>query len=175
MKHTMTYVRVGSVIVLGIMLLTGSALAVTIQGTGGTTQPYGYYNPYDSMYGNTGSCGAPSPYGITPYPYPQPQPQPQPQMPNQYCMQPQRQMQWRPPQWVPVQVMVPGRWETRPVWIPGQEVTLYRPIPGYWQRTNMDGTPDVSVYRTSTGWQVAPQTTNGYFDSQGVWHEAEKK
>ncbi len=160
MKKIMTYLRVGIVVFLGVMLLTGSALAVTIQGAGGTTNPYGYYNPYGYSGGNS-SCGGSMPYGITPYP----------QQPTSYCMR------WLPQQWIPVQVMVPGRWETRPVWIPGQQITLYRSVPGYWQRTNMNGTPDVSVYQTPNGWYATPyqpQASGGFFDSQGVWHASQQ-
>ncbi len=160
MKKLKTYLGVGTVVFLGVMLLTGSTFAGIVQGSGGTTNPYGYYNP-SGFYGGAGSCGVSAPHGIMPYP----------QQPTGFCMQ------WRPQQWVPVQVMVPGRWETRPVWIPGQQVTLYRSMPGYWQRTNMDGTPDVSVYRTQNGWYAGPyrpQTSGGYFDSQGIWHESQK-
>ena len=164
MKKRLTYLRVGIVVLLGVVLMTGAASAVTIQGTGATTSPYGYYNPYgyyssnNGYYGSNSSCGGTMSYGIMPYP----------QQPSSYCMQ------WRPPQWIPVQVMIPGRWETRPVWIPAQQITLYRPIPGYWQRTNVNGSPDVSVYWTQNGWYAAPyqpQGSGGYFDSQGVWHE----
>ena len=164
MKNTMTYLSVGTVVFLSVMLLAGSVFAVNIQGTGGTTNPYGYYNP-SGYYGGNSGCGGSMPYGGMPYP------QQQQQQLTQFCMQ------WRPQQWIPVQVMVPGRWETKPVWIPGQQVTLYRSMPGYWQRTNMDGTPDVSVYRTQNGWYARPyqpQASGGYFDSQGIWHESQK-
>lgn len=167
MKNTMTYLRVVSAIFLGIMLVTSSAFAVAIQGTARTTTPYGYYNPY-GYYGSNSSCGGTMPYGTGTMPYGI---TPYPQQPTQFCMQ------WRPPQWIPVQVMIPGRWEYRQVWIPGHQVTLYRPVPGYWQRTNVDGTPDVSVWWTQNGWYASPyqsQASGGYFDSQGVWHPQQK-
>jgi hypothetical protein len=156
MNKKKAYFSVGIVGCLAVMLMTGPAMAMSAQGIGGTSSPYGYYyNPY-GYAGSAGNCSGYTPYGIAPYP----------QQPSSYCMY------WRPPQWTPVQVMVPGRWETRPVWIPGQQITLYRPIPGYWQRTNVSGTPDVSVYQTPQGWYATPyqpQTSGGYFDSQGVW------
>ncbi len=154
MKNTMTYIGVGTIVFLSVMLLAGSVFAVSPYGYHNSS---GYYSDTSGYYGNS-SCGGVMPYGIRPYP----------QQPTSYCMQ------WRPQQWIPVPVMVPGRWETRPVWIPGQQITLYRSMPGYWQRTNMDGTPDVSVYRTQNGWYARPyqpQASGGYFDSQGIWHE----
>ena len=89
-----------------------------------------------------------------------------------YCVQ------WYPQRWVPVQVMIPGRWVYRPVWIPARAVTLYQYVPGYWHRTNLYGTPDVRVMRTPNGWQAMPyqaQAGDGSFNAQGVWQPAREK
>jgi hypothetical protein len=149
---------------LSIMLMAGSALAI---GTG-SANPYGYYGYYGNPYGycGAGGCGTPMHH-----PLPYKSVQCQRWHPTGYCVQ------WYPERWVPVQVMIPGRWEYRPVWVPAREVTLYQYLPGYWHRTNLYGTPDVHVMRTPNGWYAMPypgQIGDGYFNAQGVWQPAER-
>jgi hypothetical protein len=90
--------------------------------------------------------------------------------PTEYCVK------WVQGQWVPVQVMMPGRWEYRRVWLPGYPMTLYRQVPGYWQTTNYhNGVPDVSVWKGQNEmWYGMPyqgqqSQTGGFFDASGVW------
>lgn len=159
MTHTKTYLRIGTLIFLSV-LVAGSAFAgiTESQPYGYNTNPYGYGGYGGGYYGSMNGCGTQMPYGIAPYP----------QQPTSYCMQ------WNAPRLVPVNVMVPGKWERQWVWIPGRQITLYDRVPGYWQRTNMDGTPAFSVYPTPNGWYARPynsQARDGYFDATGVWHE----
>jgi len=170
MKKLVKYLGVLSLVLLGLSVATG-ATAVAQQNQGGNGY-YGYYggsgcynNSYaGSSYGNScagsyyGNSCAGNYYGISPYPRPS----------SEYCMR------WISGRWVPVTVMVPGRWVYRPVWIPGYPITLYRPIPGYWQQTVHPASPDLSVWQTPNGWYGTPsyqgQSGSGYFDNYGVWH-----
>jgi hypothetical protein len=89
--------------------------------------------------------------------------------PTEYCVK------WVQGQWQPVQAMVPGRWEYRPVWKPGYPVTLYRPIPGYWQVSYPSGMPTMPAMPTCNQTQNSQcgmgqqGYQNGYFDPNGMW------
>jgi len=169
MKKLLKYLGMLSVVVLCLSVAT-IAPAVIGQAKSGTT-PYGYYG-YNS-YGCSGNYPGnyPGSYpgnysGSYPggYPYPRP---------TGYCVR------WVPGRWVPVRITIPGRWEYRRVWIPGYPTTLYRPVPGYWQRTNNYTSPDLSVWKTSNGnWYATPYQqgqqgqSGGYFDNNGLWKGA---
>ena len=170
MKKFVKYLGVLSLVLVGLLVATGATAGVQ-QNQGGNGY-YGYYggsgcynNSYaGSSYGNScagsyyGNSCAGNYYGISPYP----------RHSSEYCMR------WIPGRWVPVTVMVPGRWVYRPVWVPGYPITLYKPIPGYWQRTVQPTTPDLSVWQTPNGWYGTPSQgqSGGYFDSYGVWHSS---
>ena len=162
MKKLLKYFGVLSVVVLCLSVAMAVPAAVEQVNSGGA--PYGYYDY--SGCGSNYSGGYPGGYsggypGIYPYP-----------RPTAYCVR------WIPGQWIPVRVIVPGRWEYRRVWIPSYPTTLYRRVPGYWQpSTYYNGSPDLSVWRTpGNNWYATPYQQGqqgqfgGYFDSYGVWH-----
>jgi len=153
MNRTMKYVGILSILLLCVMVTTIASAAIQQQNMTAMQYPsmgYGYtYSGY-----STGGCGM-NPQGIMPYPYP-----------TDYCMH------WQQPQLMPVQVMIPGRWEYRPVWVPGYPTTLYYPVPGYWQRTGSNGQPDVMVWpNTNGGWYATPYQSQavGGFNPYGLW------
>jgi len=153
MKNAMKYLAVFSFVLLGVALMTGDALA-----------QYGYSGyPYGQQCGADG-CGGRVQQPMRAIRVPC-QPHQRPQYPVGYCVQ------WVPEQLNPVQVMIPGRWEYRPVWISGREVTLYQRVPGYWKQTNLYGVPNMSSGQPSSGCNAQPyqQTGSGYFNAQGVW------
>ncbi|PIE34975.1 hypothetical protein CSA56_06130 [candidate division KSB3 bacterium] len=88
---------------------------------------------------------------------------------TEYCSK------WIPGHWVQVQVMRPGYWSYRPVWIPPQPMTQNRWVKGFWQTTGTNIRPDVYVWRFPNGryygiphgMKYGPQ--NGFFSPQGVW------
>lgn len=152
MNRTMKYVGMLSLLLLCVTVTPLTSAAIQQQSMPPMYQcpymGYGYQYPgYPS--GGYGSSG----YGMMPYSM-------------DYCMH------WQQPQWVPVQVMIPGRWEYRLVWIPGYATTLYRWVPGYWQRTSIGGQPDVTVWpNTNGGWYATPyqsQAGSG-FNPYGLW------
>jgi hypothetical protein len=153
MKNVMNYLKLVSIVLICLSLPMAAMAAIERANSG--TNPYGTY-PYGMNsygYSNYGSCGG---YGVSPYQ----------QQPAGYCMR------WVQGQWVPVQVMMPGRWEYRRVWVPGYPMTLYRSVPGYWQRTNLNGTPDLSVWSTPNGGLYGmpySSQSGGYFNPQGIW------
>lgn len=162
MKRITNSLKLVSIAILCLCIPVAAMAAIERAASGTSpygTSPYGTspYNMYQYGYAPPGQYGGYS-YGVSPYP----------QQPTAYCVR------WVPGQWVPVQVMMPGRWEYRRVWVQGYPMTLYRPVPGYWQRTTPDGTPDLSVWRTSSGgWYGRPYQQNhsgGYFDAQGMWY-----
>jgi hypothetical protein len=176
MKNTMKYLVVISALLLGLALTTGEVLAQI------GTNPYGYSgNPY-------GQCGVGGCVGGMQQPMRAIRVPCQTQYPQRsigYCIR------WVPQRLIPVQVMIPGRWVYRPVWIPARQTTLYQCVPGYWQKLSLNGMPDLSVWRTPNGWQMSScqpsaslyqpsassyqsSTGDGYFDAAGVWHPAEK-
>lgn len=162
MKNTMKYLIVSSVVLLAVALTTGGVWA----------QQCGI-----------GGCGGQMQQPMRAIRVPcQPH---HPQYPVGYCIR------WVPQRLIPVQVMIPGRWVYRPVWIPARQTTLYKCVPGYWQKVSLNGMPDLSVWRTPNGWQMSscqppvlsyqpsaslyqPPAGNGYFDALGVWHPSEK-
>ena len=158
MKNLLNSLKLVSIMLLCLSLPMAAIAAIEKANSG--INPYGNcsysMNPYG--YANYGGYGG---YGMSIYP----------QQPVGYCMR------WIPGQWVPVQVMMPGRWEYRRVWVPGYPMTLYQPVPGYWQQTNLNGMPDLSVWSTSSGglygMPYQPQT-GGYFNSQGIWQSSQQ-
>jgi hypothetical protein len=149
MMHKRSYLRIVSLVILGLALTSVASAAVQQQTNMGNTYQCGGY----ACQPNIGYGYPPSGCGMQQYP-------------TDFCMH------WNPPQWVPVQVMVPGRWEYRPVWVQGYPMTLYRPVPGYWQ-SSVNGQSAMPAWQTQNGWNANPyqqsQMGGGYFDANGMW------
>jgi hypothetical protein len=110
-----------SLVVLCLAIATVAGAAITQVGTGGDYNGYGY-NGYGYWNGYANSCAAGSnctgaQYGLVPYMGPT----------REYCTR------YRPGCWVPVTVKIPAHWESRPVWVQDQPLTLYRKVEGGWQ------------------------------------------
>lgn len=157
-------IYVKSLVILSVLFLCLSLSSVPTAAISTTTNAnsgyYGYYTPNSSCFGGSYGSGYQGGYqGGYPggYPYPG----------TEYCVK------WIPGRWIPVTVIVPGHWEYRRVWIQRYPMTLYKPVPGYWQRS-VNGVPDVSVWRGQNGgWHGQPYQQgqmSGYFDASGVWH-----
>jgi hypothetical protein len=151
-----------SLVVLCLAIATVAGAAITQVGTGGDYYGYGYWNGYaNSCAGGSNCTGAQ--YGLAPYMGPT----------REYCTR------YRPGCWVPVTVKIPAHWESRPVWVQDQPLTLYRKVEGGWQWKapngiwyDMPSQIQPGGYPGGCSGGYPGGYSGGQFDPYGVWRSA---